>query len=265
MRLSKHLDGLSGVVIPGGESTTIAKLMRSYELDDGLREFHRGGGWLWGSCAGAIVLSQEIAGFPDQPRLGLLDIAVARNDYGRQVASFEADLDIGGLDGPFRALFIRAPRILRTGPSVEVRSAWRGEPVFVTGERLFATVFHPELGGDDRVHQMFLRHVARDRLEGRPVRSGKEGVGDSGREASQAPRYIRWCVVGCSPWRSSTATGNPAEPRARACEWRVGRAAAAQAPRGQRTLRSSTEVDLPQLEPPCVEAYAGSRSWCAWR
>lgn len=160
VRLPKHLEGLSGVVIPGGESTTIAKLMRSYELAEHLKEFHRGGGWLWGSCAGAILLSKEIAGFPGQPRLGLLEITVARNDYGRQVASFEADLDIEGLDDPFRALFIRAPRILATGAGVAVRSAWRGEPVLVTGERLLATVFHPELGGDDRVHELFLRQVA---------------------------------------------------------------------------------------------------------
>jgi 5'-phosphate synthase pdxT subunit len=160
VRLPRHLEGLAGVVIPGGESTTIAKLMQSYGLDEGLREFHRGGGWLWGSCAGAIVLASELAGFPGQPRLGLLDVTVARNDYGRQVASFEADLDIGGLDDPFRALFIRAPRILRAGPGVEVAATWRDEPVFVTGERLFATVFHPELGGDDRVHALVLRRAA---------------------------------------------------------------------------------------------------------
>ncbi len=160
VRLPRHLDGLAGVVIPGGESTTIAKLMRDYGLDEGLLEFHAGGGWLWGSCAGAIVLAKEIAGFPDQPRLGLLDMTVARNDYGRQVASFEAELEIDGLDGPFRALFIRAPRFLAIGADVAVRATWRGEPVYVTGERLLATVFHPELGGDDRMHRSFLKLAA---------------------------------------------------------------------------------------------------------
>jgi len=156
VRLPRHLDGLAGVVIPGGESTTMAKLMRNYGLDEALLSFHADGGRIWGSCAGAILLAKEIVGFPQQPRLGLLDIEVVRNDYGRQVASFEADLDVVGLKAPFRGLFIRAPRIVGTGPGVEVLAEWEGEPVFVAGERLLATVFHPELAADDRIHQYFL-------------------------------------------------------------------------------------------------------------
>ena len=156
VRLPKHLAGLAGVVIPGGESTTMAKLMSSYGLDEALTRFHEDGGWLWGSCAGAILLSSSIIGYPEQPRLALLDIEVVRNDYGRQVASFEADLTVSGLAEPFRGIFIRAPRIVSRGPAIEVLATWQGEPVFVAGERLLASVFHPELAADDRIHRYFL-------------------------------------------------------------------------------------------------------------
>ncbi|MFO7544460.1 MAG: pyridoxal 5'-phosphate synthase glutaminase subunit PdxT [Trueperaceae bacterium] len=160
VRLPRHLEGLAGVVIPGGESTTMVKLMRAYGLDTALTAFHREGGWLWGTCAGAIVLARDIAGFPSQPRLGLLDIQVARNDYGRQVASFEADLEVRGLAGSFHAVFIRAPRILDVGAGVDVLARYEDDPVAVRGGRLFATVFHPELSRDDRVHGLFLDAVA---------------------------------------------------------------------------------------------------------
>lgn len=160
VRLPRHLEGLAGVVIPGGESTTMVKLMRAYELDTALTNYHRDRGWLWGTCAGAIVLARDIEGFPQQPRLGLLDMRVARNDYGRQVASFEADLDVSGLVSPFHAVFIRAPRILDVGVGVEVLASYENDPVAVRGERLFATVFHPELSRDDRVHELFLDTVA---------------------------------------------------------------------------------------------------------
>src|SRR5690606_29178622 len=161
VRLPRHLDGLAGVVIPGGESTTMVKLMRAYELDAALVEFHRAGGWLWGTCAGARVVARDLAGFPNQPRLGLLDMQVARNDYGRQVASFEADLDVQGLDGPFHAVFIRAPRILEVGAGARVVATYDGDPVAVEGERAFATVFHPDLSHDDRVHARFLQRIDR--------------------------------------------------------------------------------------------------------
>lgn len=159
VRLPGQLAGLDGVIIPGGESTTMAKLMRDYGLDGALKDFHRSGGALWGTCAGAIELASDIVGFPDQPRLGLMDMSVVRNDYGRQVASFEADLEIAGLDAPFHALFIRAPRITRVGRGVEVLARYDGDVVAALSERMMATVFHPELLGDDRVHALFVERV----------------------------------------------------------------------------------------------------------
>lgn len=165
VRLPRHLQGLDGVVIPGGESTTMSKLMRDYGLDGALKDFHRQGGALWGTCAGAIELAADIVGFPQQPRLGLMDISIVRNDYGRQVASFEADLAITGVDGAFHALFIRAPRIVRAGEGVRVLARYDGDVVAAVEDRLMATVFHPELLGDDRVHALFLGSVCGRRVE----------------------------------------------------------------------------------------------------
>lgn len=160
VRLPAHLEGLSGVVIPGGESTTMAKLMSSFGLDAALREFFDGGGAIWGTCAGAITVAREIEGRPGQPTLGLVDMTVERNSYGRQVASFEAALEVKGFDSPFHTVFIRAPRILRTGPEVQVLSSFEGDPVMVRQGRVMAGVFHPELSGDDRVHRYFMDQVA---------------------------------------------------------------------------------------------------------
>ena len=160
VRLPAHLEGLSGVVIPGGESTTMAKLMSSFGLDKALVDFFEAGGAVWGTCAGAIAVSTDIAGRPEQPRLGLIDMTVERNSYGRQVASFEADLQVKDFDSPFHTVFIRAPRILRTGPEVEVLSSYDGDPVMVRQGRVMAGVFHPELSGDDRVHRYFMDQVA---------------------------------------------------------------------------------------------------------
>jgi len=165
VRLPHHLEGLSGVVIPGGESTTVAKLMKSYGLDTALVDFHRAGGALWGTCAGAIAISSEITGHPEQPRLGLLEMEVARNAYGRQVASFETDVAVEGLESPFRALFIRAPRIVQVGEGVDVLARYGGDPIMVEKGRLMATVFHPELSGDDRVHAHFLELASGEREE----------------------------------------------------------------------------------------------------
>lgn len=156
VRLPKHLDGLTGLAIPGGESTTMAKLMRAYGLDRAIPAFHAAGGGLLGTCAGAIVLATEIAGFPEQPRLGLLDATVARNDYGRQVASFETDLHVADLAGTFHAVFIRAPRFLRVGEGVHTLAVYDGDPVAVAAGNVVATVFHPELSGDDRFHALVL-------------------------------------------------------------------------------------------------------------
>ncbi|CAN5559867.1 pyridoxal 5'-phosphate synthase glutaminase subunit PdxT [soil metagenome] len=167
VRLPGQLEGLQGLVIPGGESTTMAKLLRAYDLEEALKAFYRGGGAIWGTCAGAIAVARDIEGFPEQPRLGLMDIGVARNAYGRQRASFETELEVAGLDGPFRALFIRAPRIVHSGPELRVLASYQGDAVMVAGERLMATVFHPELSGDDRVHAYFLECVVKPKPTGR--------------------------------------------------------------------------------------------------
>jgi 5'-phosphate synthase pdxT subunit len=161
VRLPQHLDGLDAVIVPGGESTTMARLMKAYAMDKGLVDFHAAGGALWGTCAGAIVMASEIVGYPEQLRLGLIDIAVERNAYGRQVASFEADLDVAveGFDDPFRAIFIRAPRIARASEGVEVLARYEGDPVMVRQDRVMASVFHPELSGDSRLHRYFLEQV----------------------------------------------------------------------------------------------------------
>ncbi len=160
VRLPRHLEGLNGLVIPGGESTTMAKLMRAYGFDEAIPEFFRDGAALWGTCAGAIALATDIEGRPEQPRLGLLPLTVSRNGYGRQVASFEADLQVSGLTGDFHALFIRAPRMLAAADDVEVLARWQGEPVLVRRGRILASVFHPELSGDDRIHELFLAMAA---------------------------------------------------------------------------------------------------------
>lgn len=156
VRKPEQLAGLAGIVIPGGESTTMAKLMAAYGFDRALPAFHAAGGGLWGTCAGAIAVATEIDGRPDQPRLGRLDMTVARNAYGRQVASFEADIEVAGIDGPFRGVFIRAPRILRVGVGVETLAVYDGDPVAVASGRTVATVFHPELSGDDRLHALVM-------------------------------------------------------------------------------------------------------------
>ena len=159
VRLPEQLKTLNGVVIPGGESTTMAKLMSAYGLDMALKDFYERGGAVWGTCAGAIAIASDIVGYPEQPRLGLMNLSVERNAYGRQVDSFEVDVNVEGLETPFHTIFIRAPRIARVGSEVEVLATFQDEPILVTQERLMATVFHPELSGDDRVHGVFLERV----------------------------------------------------------------------------------------------------------
>ena len=148
MRLPEQLEGLDGLVVPGGESTTIAKLAAQYGLDDAIRAFGRP---IFGTCAGMILL--------DRGHLGLADIEVARNAYGRQVASFEADLALAGEDEPFRGVFIRAPRVRDVGPGVEVLAEHDGEPVLLRDGAILVGTFHPELTDDPRVHERFLELV----------------------------------------------------------------------------------------------------------
>jgi pyridoxal 5'-phosphate synthase pdxT subunit len=158
VRLPRDLAGLSGVIFPGGESTTIGKLMVAYGLDTALKDFHASGGAIWGTCAGAILLATQIIG-SDQPRLGLIEMTVARNAFGRQVDSFETDLEITGLEEPFHAFFIRAPIIEAVGAGVDVLSRYDGQIVLVRQGRRMAGSFHPELTGDDRLHRYFLEQV----------------------------------------------------------------------------------------------------------
>lgn len=153
------LSGLDGLIIPGGESTTIGRLMTEYGFMEAVpREAARGLG-VWGTCAGLIVMAKDIVdGLPDQPRLGLLDIAAVRNGFGRQVDSFEADIPLEGLGPrPFRTVFIRAPYVQRTGPGVKTLGRFDGKIVMARQGRHLVTAFHPELGDDLRVHELFTR------------------------------------------------------------------------------------------------------------
>ena len=148
VRLPEQLGGLDGLVIPGGESTTILKLASLYGLDEAIRSF---GAPIFGTCAGMILL--------DRNHLGLADLEVDRNAYGRQVASFEADLELEGDATPFRGVFIRAPRVHAAGPGVEVLAQLDGEPVLLRDGHVLVAAFHPELTDDPRIHERFLELV----------------------------------------------------------------------------------------------------------
>jgi pyridoxal 5'-phosphate synthase pdxT subunit len=148
VRLPSELDGLDGLIVPGGESTAIGRLMRLYGLDEALRRFAAP---IFGTCAGMIVL--------DRDHLGLGDYRAERNAFGRQVHSFEADLDIGHGDEPVRAVFIRAPWIEEAGPGVEILAEIDGHPVLARDGRLLVAAFHPELTDDTRIHELFLNQV----------------------------------------------------------------------------------------------------------
>ncbi len=148
VRLPEQLEGLDGLIVPGGESTAIGRLMRLYGVDEALRGFT---GPIFGTCAGMIVL--------DRDHLGLADIQVRRNAFGRQVRSFEADLEIGDGGKPLRAVFIRAPWIEDAGPDVEVLAEVDGHPVLARQGRILVAAFHPELTDDTRIHELFLNQV----------------------------------------------------------------------------------------------------------
>jgi 5'-phosphate synthase pdxT subunit len=153
VRKPEQLAELDGLIIPGGESTAIGRLVRLYGLEEAIRSFARP---IFGTFAGMILL--------DRRHLGLLDLEVSRNAYGRQVASFEADLELDGENEPLRGVFIRAPRVSDAGPDVEVLAELDGEPVLLREGRLLVASFHPELTDDPRVHERFLDLV---REEGR--------------------------------------------------------------------------------------------------
>jgi 5'-phosphate synthase pdxT subunit len=148
VRKPEQLEGVDGLVIPGGESTTFMRLMRLYGLDEAIRSFARP---VFGTCAGMIVL--------DRNHLGLVDVAVRRNAFGRQVASFETDLDVAGESEPVRAVFIRAPWVEEVGPDVEVLASVDGRPVLARQGQFLVAAFHPELTDDTRLHDRFLELV----------------------------------------------------------------------------------------------------------
>ena len=157
VKRADEVDDVDGLVLPGGESTTIGKLLDRFDLLAPLAERAAAGMPLYGTCAGMILMAREIVGPQDAPlRLGVMDVVVRRNGYGRQTESFETDLDVGPLDAPFRGVFIRAPVVERVGDSVEVLASWDGRPVLVREGNLLASSFHPEMTGDARVHELFV-------------------------------------------------------------------------------------------------------------
>lgn len=160
VRTVQQLQEVDGLIIPGGESTTIMKLMQRYGLDETIRRRAGEGMPIYGTCAGLIVMAREIEGYPEQPRLELLDVTVARNAFGRQVDSFEVDLPVSKLgELPLRAVFIRAPVVTRAGEQVEVLASLDGKGVLVQQANLLGSAFHPELTDDLRLHRYFVELV----------------------------------------------------------------------------------------------------------
>ena len=158
VRTIEDLGGLVGIIVPGGESTVIGNLMVSSGLLDAVRSFFYKGGPVWGTCAGMVLAASATTG-SRQPLLGLMNALVERNGFGRQVYSFEKDLDVEGFDEPFTGVFIRAPFFEDVGPGVEVLSEIDGRVVAARGENILVTAFHPELTDDMRFHEYFLREV----------------------------------------------------------------------------------------------------------
>lgn len=166
VRQPRDLEGVEGLIIPGGESTTIGRLAVKYDLVDPIRDLIAAGHPVWGTCAGLIFLARDIGGY-EQPLLGVLDVVVERNAFGRQVDSFEIDLEIPDLaevstpeeaHRPFRAVFIRAPVVKAVGPGVKVLARLPDETIVaVRQENILGTAFHPELTDDTRFHRYFLR------------------------------------------------------------------------------------------------------------
>ncbi len=152
------LEGLHGLIVPGGESTAIGKMMAESGLLDGVRSFFYKGGPVWGTCAGMVLAASATTG-PRQPLLGLMNALVERNGFGRQVHSFEKELEIEGFEEPFVGVFIRAPFFEDVGPGVEVLGEINGRIVAAKGENILVTAFHPELTEDLRFHEYFLREV----------------------------------------------------------------------------------------------------------
>jgi 5'-phosphate synthase pdxT subunit len=158
VRNVEDLKDLAGLIVPGGESTTIGKMLVSSGLLDGIRSYFYKGGPVWGTCAGMVLAASATTG-PRQPLLGLMNALVERNGFGRQVHSFETDLEVEGFEEPFTGVFIRAPFFEDVGPGVEVLSRVGDRVVAARGENILVTAFHPELTEDARFHEYFLREV----------------------------------------------------------------------------------------------------------
>ena len=161
VRTAEQLARVGALILPGGESTSVAKLMDAYDLREPLRGFARSGKPVWGTCAGMILLAERLIEGRPEP-LGLMDMLVRRNGFGRQVDSFETGIDVDGLDGgPFHAVFIRAPAVVECGPAVEVLASLDdGTVVAARQGNLLATAFHPELTTDRRLHALFVAMLA---------------------------------------------------------------------------------------------------------
>ncbi len=157
IRTAAELEEVEGLIIPGGESTAIGKLMRAAALDEKIKEQHKQGMPVWGTCAGMILLAREIVGM-DQVHLDLMDISVIRNGFGRQVDSFETELEIDGL-GKTKGVFIRAPYVDKAWGEARVLSRFNEKIVMVQQEGLLATAFHPELTADASIHKYFLEMI----------------------------------------------------------------------------------------------------------
>ena len=160
VRVPAQLDGLDGLVMPGGESTTMLRLLHTSGLFDPLQAALRDGLPVFGTCAGMILLATTVLdGRPDQRSFAVIDIAVRRNGYGRQIDSFETELDVAGEDRPFHAVFIRAPKVESIGPAVEVLAEHEGVPVLAREGAALVASFHPELTDDARLHRLFVHQT----------------------------------------------------------------------------------------------------------
>lgn len=160
VKTAKEIRSIDGLIMPGGESTTMGRLITKFELTDVIKERIEEGMPVYGTCAGMILLAKRIKNY-EQFTLGILDITVVRNAFGRQIDSMEVDLEVKGLDTPFHAIFIRAPVAIDLGSDVEALAALEEGIVFLRQGNVFASAFHPELGNDPRIHKMFIESVER--------------------------------------------------------------------------------------------------------
>ncbi len=160
VRQPGDLEGIDALVMPGGESTTMSRLLTTSGLFDDIKVMLSDGVPVFGTCAGMILLASDVLdGRPDQISFGAIDMSVQRNGYGRQVDSFETDLDVVGLDDPFHAVFVRAPKVVAIGANVEVLAEYDGVPVVARQGHVMVASFHPELTSDSRLHARFLQEV----------------------------------------------------------------------------------------------------------